>query len=1024
LKNDRWEQLKDIFQAALDRPAAGREQFLSEACRGDNDMREEVRLLLSSFDEDGDFMESPAIGEVAETIAQSREVLKKGQQIERYRVVERIGAGGMGEVFLAFDTELERPAALKVLTGTAAGDESRVRRFIREAKAASALNHPNILTIYEILRFENSHIIATEFIEGETLRERQKRQPMSPSEVIDTALQVGAALNAAHAAGIVHRDIKPENIMLRNDGLVKVLDFGLAKLTDRKNSAYNTDDKTLSAVTDPGIVMGTVSYMAPEQLRGAADIDSRADIWSLGVVLFETLSGTLPFTGGSTNDVIAAILTNEPPALPGAYPPELTGIIVKSLQKERPERYSDIGEVIRDLKNVTGDIEPRTIKIGPRRTTQAPDRTARVWSVHRLWYLFPVVLLAVAITGAAWWFFARGSNTPPSYGSNLKSVEVVSWSSSPGESQSAGTFSPDGKMVAFAASRSGRRNIWIKQVTSGEAIQVTKDEFDNQNPIWSPDGTELAYFSNRGSQYGIWRIPVFGGSPSLIATVDFGGVFLKYWSPKNLIYYHGRDLNLITLDIDSLRTNLLTDLDPKQDMSISPNEELIAYVPSESENRIIRITSLKDGVSKDVSESAGEIQNIVWHRDSKLIFFNVTVRETLQIFTTDIYGTLPKQLTFGTEDSVVLDVSPDGTILYGSAREESDVWTFNLASSKEVAVASGIDSELWGTASPDGKTIAYQSVKNLGHGSTLFTGSIMTRRTGSDEPPTQLVKSGFLPLWSPDGQQIAFVQNENDRFYIKAIDAQGGEQKILTVDDTFPFQFSLMPYNRTETREYSWSPDSRRIAYRSKRGGQDNIWIVNVDGSGDFQFTQNNNAYLSISCPLWSVDGTQIAYASKTTRRSPENKITYTFLIADTETQTSKVLFQTTDFTRLINWTQNGEELILASGPGDPKTPSSAGLSLFRVSLKTRRAHTIAAVEDASLFNTSLSDDRKQLIFVANRDGTDNIWMVPAGGGTPVKITGNNDPRYYFSSLSSAGGDIFYDKQMRYNILSILTDFK
>ena len=746
LKNDRWEKLKDIFQAALEYPAPGREQFLSEACNGDDDMREEVRLLLSSFDEDGGFMESPVIGEVAETIAESREVLKKGQQIERYQVVERIGAGGMGEVFLAFDTELERPAALKVLTGTAAGDESRVRRFIREAKAASALNHPNILTIYEILRFENSHIIATEFIEGETLRERQKRQPLSPPQVIEAALQIGAALNAAHAAGIVHRDIKPENIMLRKDGLVKVLDFGLAKLTDRKN-AYNGDAKTLSAVTDPGIVMGTVSYMAPEQVRGAADVDSRADIWSLGVVLYETLSGTLPFNGGSTSDVIAAILTNEPPALPGAYPLELTEIIVKSLQKERHERYSDIGEVIRDLKNVTGDIEPRTIKISPPRTTRAPDHINKAWTVPRFWYLFPTLIFIAALAGGAWWFFARGGSTSPSHGSNLKSVEVLSWSSAAGEFNIGGTFSPDGKMIAFAGSRSGQKSIWIKQVSSGEAVQVTRDEFTNQNPIWSPDGTELAYISNRGDEYGIWRIPVFGGSPRLITTIADGSSWLKFWSSRNVIYYNSPLApNFIALDINSLRADPITVPDTDGDLVVSPNEESAAYVPGGNESPGIRIRSLKTGDLRDIAQDTVEIRNIVWGKDNEAIFFNAMVNNVAQIFETDIYGTPSKQMTFGDRDSVLRDVSSANTVLYNSVKDESDIWAFDLAASMEIAAASDIDSELWASASPDGKTIAYQSVRNLGQGNNLFHGPVMTRQIDPDAKPAELAPERISSL--------------------------------------------------------------------------------------------------------------------------------------------------------------------------------------------------------------------------------------------------------------------------------------
>lgn len=1023
MKNDKREKLKEIFQAALEHPVQGREQFLSEACNGDDEMREEVRLLLSSFDEAGDFMESPAIGEVAETIAGTREVLRKGQRVERYEIVEKIGSGGMGEVFLAFDLQLERPAALKVLAGAAAGDDDRVRRFIREAKAASALNHPNILTIYEILNFENTHIIATEYIEGETLRERQKRDPLSPSQIIDIALQIGAALNAAHSAGIVHRDIKPENIMLRSDGLVKVLDFGLAKLTDRKNSPFTTGAKTLSAVTDPGIVMGTVSYMAPEQVRGAADIDSRADIWSLGVVLFETLSGELPFTGGSTSDVVAAILKNDPPALPDSYPPELREIISKTLRKERPERYSDIGEVIRDLKNVTGELGPQTIRTIPARTTREPEKVS---AFPRFWYLVPALLLVAAVTGAAWWFLGKGGGSAARDTSSVRSVEVLSWSSGAGESDIGAKLSPDGKMIAFAGSRSGQKSIWIKQVSSGEAIQVTRDEFMNRNPVWSPDGSELAYLSNRGNQYGVWRIPVFGGSPRLITTLSDGSSRLKSWSPRNILYYNSSTgPNLFALDIDSLRQDPITGPGTDGDLVISPSEEFAAYVPIESENPGIRIMSLKTGDIRDIAQNmAVKIRNIVWGKDNRTIFFNATVNDVSQIFETDINGAAPKQMTFSDKDSIVRDASLGNAVLYSSVKEESDIWAFDLTASREIAAASDIDSELWATTSPDAKYIAYHSVKNLGQGGNFFDGPIMTRQIEGGAPAAELARSGFLASWSPDGQRIAFIQMENEDCYITTINAHGGEQVKIPVNRKFPLNYTTMPYNHTQTKEFSWSPDGKKIAYHSDKGGQYNIWTVNADGSDDAQFSQNTDLGSSVFCPIWSNDGRQMAYAARSESRGADNKFRYTFFIENTNTKNSRVVFQTSDYTKLIGWSSDEEGLILASGPGDQMIAIPPEVAVFRVSLKTGVHRSIAALKDAHLYNTCLTWDGKQVIFAANRDGRDNIWMVPAAGGEQKQITNNSDPRYFFSGISSAAGHIFYDKQARYKILSILTDNK
>src|SRR5438309_4825592 len=263
----------------------------------------------------------------------------------------------MGEVYLAQDTKLDRKVALKILPAKVAANQERMRRFVQEAKAASALNHPNIITIYEIDEGGSSptvregvHFIATELIEGETLRQRMRSAPLKLGEVLDVAAQVASALVAAHAANIVHRDIKPENIMLRRDGIVKVLDFGLAKLMDQ--AEMGAEDATRPLVkTDAGMVMGTVAYMSPEQARGL-QVDARTDIWSLGVVLYEMLTGRQPFKGPTASDVIVSVLEREPPPLDHEIPAELQRIAAKMLQKDREQRYQGVRDLLLDLKSL------------------------------------------------------------------------------------------------------------------------------------------------------------------------------------------------------------------------------------------------------------------------------------------------------------------------------------------------------------------------------------------------------------------------------------------------------------------------------------------------------------------------------------------------------------------------------------------------------------------------------------------------------------------------------------------------
>ena len=283
-------------------------------------------------------------------------LISPGTVLGRYKIRSSIGAGGMGEVFLADDIELGRPVALKVLLD-AIGDGDPVRRFIQEAKAASALNHPNILTIYEIGKFEDSRFIATEYIKGRTLRERLKGEPISGREALEIAVQIAAALDAAHEAGIVHRDIKPDNVMLRAEGLVKVLDFGLAKLAEKEPDFIDSEEATLARVqTIPGMVMGTVNYMSPEQARGR-EVDTRTDIWSLGVVFYEMLRGRTPFAEETTSDTMAAILKSDPAPLGDDVPPEVVRIVRKALQKNRDERYQTARDLLLDLKNLQRELE-------------------------------------------------------------------------------------------------------------------------------------------------------------------------------------------------------------------------------------------------------------------------------------------------------------------------------------------------------------------------------------------------------------------------------------------------------------------------------------------------------------------------------------------------------------------------------------------------------------------------------------------------------------------------------------------
>ncbi|HYJ90921.1 MAG TPA: protein kinase [Pyrinomonadaceae bacterium] len=356
----RLKEIEEIYHSAAERTPADREEFVKAECGGDETLRREVISLLS-YDEISDsFIDSSPDAIAAEMFSEEEEPTLIGKTIGHYDIKKLVGVGGMGEVYLAYDKLLNRKVALKLVPPDLAQHRGHLNRFKQEAKAASALNHPNILTIHEFGNEDGSNYIVSEFVDGVTLRQRIMRSVLSGSETLEIASQVASALSAAHELGIIHRDIKPENIMIRRDGIVKVLDFGLAKLTMpiASNPEKGGEDQTLLKTT-PGSVMGTASYMSPEQARGVK-VDGRTDIWSLGVLIYEMVTGRRPFEGATQTDVLVAILNAPAPSLDDLVtnaPPELDRIISKALAKDVENRYQTIGEMASDIRGLKARLE-------------------------------------------------------------------------------------------------------------------------------------------------------------------------------------------------------------------------------------------------------------------------------------------------------------------------------------------------------------------------------------------------------------------------------------------------------------------------------------------------------------------------------------------------------------------------------------------------------------------------------------------------------------------------------------------
>jgi len=424
MKNERWQQVESLYHATLEKDPRERSAFLVHACDGDETLRREVESLLAFDAHAEQFIESPALEVAVKMMAdESSKSIAAGDRFNQYRILSQLGAGGMGEVYLAEDTSLRRKVALKFLPVVLTKDKAHLRRFEVEARAVAALSHPNVCTIHEVIETEDGrHCIVMEYIAGMTLRERMLKGRISINEALEIAIQIASALSSAHTEGIVHRDIKPENVMLREDGYVKVLDFGLAKLAettpDSADSAAET--RSIEVKTLPGVLMGTVAYMSPEQARGLP-VDVRTDVWSLGVVLYEMVAGRQPFQGPTPTDVIIGVAEREPTPL-AEFAPEasqLEQVIAQTLAKDRNDRYGTASEALVDLKNLKRELELGT----DLNTTRRLKHVARPPSRTRTLALLGVAAVVIAAVGFTIWF-ARNLRAPAT-APQIKSLAVL-----------------------------------------------------------------------------------------------------------------------------------------------------------------------------------------------------------------------------------------------------------------------------------------------------------------------------------------------------------------------------------------------------------------------------------------------------------------------------------------------------------------------------------------------------------------------------------------------------------------------
>jgi serine/threonine protein kinase len=559
--------------------------------------------------------------------------LPPGATLTRYRIISKIGAGGMGEVYQAQDIELGRPVALKFLPDEVASHQNRLTRFIQEAKAASALNHPNILTVYEIGRADNSTFIATEFIDGTTLRRYLRLQRLKLIEVLDIAAQIASALVAAHAAGIVHRDIKPENIMVRTDGFVKVLDFGLAKLTENRDSS-GPEASTMALVnTEPGAILGTTASMSPEQAAGR-EVDARSDIWSLGVVLYEMIAARTPFEGASKSHIIVAITDHDPRPITQFVPdvPEsLEWIIAEALTKDREERCQTAKEMLGKLRRLKQRIESGALPTSPSDLNRsvspsslAPVTNSNVVSLAEKGTTLPEVgrstapsedaankrvlssiefvaegikqnrkaaiallVIGVLFAGVIGFAIYKLFNQPKQFGPAKMTALTTGGKVNGEDINGQVAISPDGKyvVVVFISTRTGTETIWRVGIDGGTPVQLTNQA--SQLPSITPDGKLISYFytdEQANNQPRLALIPFAGGET--VKTIDLPRTVQPIafaWMPdgKSIAYLDSGSgiLNIWSQPIDGGAPRQLTNFKSEfiNSFAISRDGKIAAY---------------------------------------------------------------------------------------------------------------------------------------------------------------------------------------------------------------------------------------------------------------------------------------------------------------------------------------------------------------------------------------------------------------------------------------------------------------
>ena len=897
-----------------------------------------------------------------------------GDFLGRYRVVRKIGEGGMGEVFLAEDQKLNRLIAVKVLSADFASDQDRMARFVHEAISASALNHPNIITIHEINDDNDPPFIAMEYVEGETLGRRMRERPLEIHETLDIAIQVATALAAAHDANVVHRDVKPDNVILRPDGLVKVLDFGLAKQVDRGSPVSAYEGATpLNFKTHPGLVMGTVAYMSPEQARGKL-VDARSDIFSFGSMLYQMVSGRLPFIGENDLDVVGSILHKDPRPLSQSariVPHDVDLLIRKALRKNRDERYQSMREVVADLKDLREDLRIASNGFARNGNSSGPlsdaergmptekMHAARVHSTRELsmppstfsrivlsqFKTHPIrstgfsVVLMLFIAAVSYGLYRMSDSWVRLVNFETMRFDKLTFSGDIVPEQAA--LSPDGKYFAYVTSVNGEQSLWVKQTGAESNLQVIGPSGNRYNGIsFSPDGNRIYYSVNEkdGSQ-SIFQIPALGGPSRKIAENARGPVAFAPDGKK--IAFRRRETFLVVANADGSEAREVAKGDGEQrwtQMAFSPDGTKLAAVYFSQKESLDHLAELniEDGSIRSLEPPEWHrLRGVWWLPDNKIVV-SARDKETqlAQIWVIDPATGSSARVTNDPNNYLGLSLSADGrSILSTQQVVLTNLWIAGSFDEKPVKITSEI-----------GKNDGMSGVSFMPDGRVLYTTRIrgdqdiwIVNGDGSgNRQLTMNARSNFSPTATPDGRFIVFASTRGGNTSLWRMDPDGSNAVQLTND----------PGGENDPVV---TPDSR--------------WVI-------FHHTDPSNV---VTIKKVSIEGGEMVPVSKVEATQPSLSPDGSFIVCKFNP----------------NRTNQTQIAILPVGGGDPvKLLDSPPMERSR--------------------NIRFSSDGRSLIYVDGRDKVDNLWEQPIDGGPARQLTTFSEDRIFRFDISYPTGKFVF----------------